>query len=105
MRIFAMLLVFLMGCSSMGGPELYSASCAGLDIASTAYALGNGAEELNPLAIEGYEVASLILFSATAHWAIRHWTKKTYHDKGKAAPWWLGYGSYRCALAGWNLSQ
>ena len=105
MRIFAVLLVFLMGCSLRctwcSNPE----SCAGLDIASTAYALGNGAEELNPLAIEGYEVASLILFSATAHWAIRHWTKKTYHDKGKAAPWWLGYGSYRCALAGWNLSQ
>lgn len=105
MKIWIVLLLALTGCASMPKSEWYAAGCAALDLGTTAYALDHGATEVNPLAVDGYEVASLVVFSAVAHWGIHRWVKRTYHNQGKAAPWWLGYGSYRCAIGAWNLDQ
>jgi hypothetical protein len=106
MRLIALALALLLsGCASMPKSEVYSAGCAALDITTTAVALNDGATEANPFVIDGYEVASLVVTSTLAHWGIRHWAEKAYHNQGKAAPWWLGYGSYRCALATWNINQ
>jgi hypothetical protein len=85
--VLALVLMFSTGCASMQKSEMFAAGCAGLDIATTAYALDNGATEMNPLAVDGYEVASLVVFSAAAHWGLGKALDRVYATKGKKAPW------------------
>lgn len=105
MRALALILMLTVGCATTPKSEYFAMGCAAADLVTTAYALDQGATEANPLAVDGYEVASLALFSVLTHLGLRHLSKRKYHNPGKAAPWWLGVGSYRCTLAAWNLSE
>lgn len=91
-RIGVLVLLLLTGCAHM--PEVYSASCTALDLATTQAGLSQGYSEANPIYPDGYEVLTAALVAAGVHLALRRW------DKTAA---WYGYGSARCGAGLWNL--
>lgn len=91
-RLLAVLL--LCGCAHVSTPEIYSASCVALDLATTQAGLNSGYVEANPIYPKGYEVITATLVALGVHYALRKW------DKTAA---WYGYGSARCAAGIYNL--
>lgn len=106
MRIWIALVVALLlsGCTTTR-PERTAAVCASLDIASTAYAIEQGATETNVLykGMDTYRVVmTSALLSVGMHYALKHLAKLTNTNQ------WLSFGPYaglRCAAGLYNLGE
>ena len=106
MRVFilVLILILLSGCTTTR-PERTAAGCAALDVASTAYAMENGASETNPL-YSGMDTAQVVitstLLSVGMHYALKHLAKRTNTNQ------WFSFGPYaglRCAAGLHNIGE
>lgn len=108
MKLIALSLALLCGCASLQEGEGWAIGASVADVASTAYGMNRGAEEMNPiLTLGGDEAAQVLVTSAVVSTSIHLLLRKLWkkYPRELQARHWLTWAGLRGGAAAWNTYQ